>query len=116
LAKNIVILVRQEGLGSVAPTDEQFGLELFDRFIHSLEGQDPKPRAILFYTLGVKLACEGSLALFGLRMLAGMGIRVLICKTCLEHYGLLNRVAVGEVSNMAEISKLLVEADHVVTV
>src|SRR4030042_2651372 len=115
MAKNTVILVRQEGLGRVAPTDEPFGLEMFDRFIHSLEGQAVKPQAILFYTLGVKLACEGSHALFGLRMLAGMGVRILICKTCLEHYGLLDKVAIGEVSNMAEISNLLLEADHVVT-
>jgi hypothetical protein len=116
VAKNIVILVRQEGLGSVASMDEPFGLEMFDRFIHSLEGQAVKPQALLFYTQGVKLACEGSHAVFGLKMLAGMGIRVLICRTCLEHYGLLEKVAVGEVSNMAEISKFLMAADHVITV
>ena len=114
--KKVVILVRQEGLGSVAPVDHSFGLEMFDRFIHSLEGQITKPQTICLYTSGVKLACEGSTALFGLKMIQGMGVRVLICKTCLEYFGLAGKVAVGEISNMAEISRILLESDHVVTV
>ena len=62
------------------------------------------------------LACDGSKAVYGLKMLEGMGVQILICKTCLEYYGLLDKVAVGEVRGMAEISKLLMEADHVVTI
>jgi hypothetical protein len=89
---------------------------MFDRFIHSLEGQTSKPQAICLYTTGVRLACEGSKALFGLKMLQGLGIRILICKTCLEYFGLAEKVAVGEISNMSEISNLLMNADHVVTI
>jgi hypothetical protein len=114
--KKVVVLVRQEGLGSVSPTDGQFGLDMFDRFMHSLEGQQVKPQAICFYTAGVKLACEGSKALFGLQMLLGMGVQIFICRTCLDYYGLLNKVAVGEVRGMAEIAALLMEADHVISV
>lgn len=114
--KKVVILVRQEGLGSVDPADREFGMDMFDRFIHSLEGLPVKPWAVCLYTQGVKLACEGSKAVFGLKIIQGMGAQVLICKTCLEHYGLLDRVAVGEVRGMAEISKLLMAADHVITV
>ncbi len=116
MAKNVVILVRQEGLGSVGATDGQFGLDMFDRFIHALEGQPQKPQAICLYTQGVKLACEGSKAVFGLKMIQGMGVRIFICKTCLDHYGLLDQVAVGEVRGMAEIAQTLLEADHVITV
>ena len=116
MKKKIVVLVRQEGLGSVSPADGQFGVDMFDRFIHSLEGQQSKPQAICLYTEGVKLACEGSKALFGLQMLLGMGVQILICRTCLDYYGLLNKAAVGEVRGMAEISALLMEADYVITV
>ena len=114
--KEVVILVTREGLGNVAPGDEAFGLEMFDRFVHSLEGQSDKPRSFCFYTQGVKLACEGSKTVFGLKIIQGMGVRLLICKTCLEHFGLLDKLAVGEISNMAEISRCLMDADHVVTV
>jgi hypothetical protein len=116
LAANVVLLVRQEGLGSVAPEDAVFGVEMFDRFLHSLEGKPVKPAAICLYTLGVKLACEGSKAVFGLKMMEGMGVRVLICKTCLDYYGLLGKVAAGEVRTMSEISQILLEADSVVTI
>jgi hypothetical protein len=114
--KNVVILVRQEGLGSVTSADREFGLDMFDRFLHSLESQAIQPQAICLYTEGVKLAGEGSKAVFGLKMIHGMGTRIMICKTCLERYGLLDKVAVGEVRSMAEISKILLEADQVVTV
>jgi hypothetical protein len=116
MSKNTIILVKQEGLGSVAPEDKSFGREMFDRFIHSLEGQTEKPRAICLYTLGVKLACAGSPAVSALKMIQELGVRVLLCQTCLQHYCLLDRVEVGELSNMTEISKLLMESDHVVTV
>jgi hypothetical protein len=114
--KDVVVLVTKDGLGNVAPGDEAFGLEMFDLFIHSLEGQPDKPRTFCLYTQGVKLACEGSRAVFGLKMIEGMGVRILICKTCLEHFGLLDKVAVGEISNMAAISRCLMQCDHVVTV
>ena len=37
--KNPVVLVTQEGLGRVDPADRRFGVELFDQFLHALEGQ-----------------------------------------------------------------------------
>lgn len=116
MKKNVVILVRQEGLGSVAPADAEFGIDMFDRFLHALEGQKIKPRAVCFYTQGVKLVCKGSKAVFGLKLIQGIGVQIISCKTCLEYYGLLEEVAVGEVRGMAEILKILLEADHVVTI
>lgn len=115
MAKNVVILVKQEGLGGVAPADAEFGIDMFDRLLHALEGQEIKPQAICFYTQGVKLVCKGSKAVFGLKMIEGMGVQIFSCKTCLEYYGLLEKVAVGEVRGMSEILKILLEADHAVT-
>jgi intracellular sulfur oxidation DsrE/DsrF family protein len=111
-----VLLVTQEGLGHVDPTDKPFGLEMFDRFLHSLEPLPAKPLAICFYTDGVKLLCQGSPALLGLRILQGQGVRLLACRTCLEHFGLIDKVAVGEVGGMNDIVRLLTEADSVLTV
>lgn len=34
-----VILVRQAGLGQTPAEDKQFGLDMFDRFLHTLEAQ-----------------------------------------------------------------------------
>jgi len=112
----LVLLVTREGLGHVGATDTQFGLEMFDRFLHALESQPVKPHAICFYTDGVKLVCDGSPALLGLKILQGQGVRLVACRTCLEHFGLSAKVAVGEVGGMNDIVALLTEADSVVTV
>jgi intracellular sulfur oxidation DsrE/DsrF family protein len=112
----LILLVTREGLGHVAPTDKQFGLEMFDRFLHAFESQPVKPHAICFYTDGVRLVCDGSPALLGLRILQGQGVRLVACRTCLEHFGLSAKVAAGEVGGMNDIVGLLTEADRVVSV
>ena len=112
----LVLLVTREGLGQVAAADRQFGLEMFDRFLHAFETQPLKPEAICFYTDGVKLVCEGSPALLGLRLLEAQGVRLIACRTCLEHFGLSDKVAAGEVGGMNDIVRLVTEAASVVTV
>jgi hypothetical protein len=114
--KKLVILVTDEGLGRVDPADRQFGAEMFDRFLHAWEGQAARPAAICFYTNGVKLVCEGSPALLGLKLLQGMGVRMLVCRTCLEHFQMADKVKVGEVRGMNDIVALLSDADSVITV
>jgi len=116
MLKKVVVLVKQEGLGQTAASDRQFGIDMLDRFFHTLEGLPIKPQAICFYTEGVKAVCAGSTLVPGLQLLAGMGVRLVVCKSCLEYFGLIEQVAVGEVGGMNDIAKLLLEADHVVTV
>ncbi len=112
----IVVLVRQEGLGQLQPQDRQFGVEMFNRFLHTLEGQPIKPQAICFYTEGVKLVCRGSSALQSLSFLQGMGVWLVICKTCLDYFKITDQVAIGEVGTMNDIVKLLLESDKVITI
>ena len=116
MGRKIVVIVRQDGLGSVAPADTQFGREMLDKFLHTLEGLSPKPHAICFYTGGVRLTCEGSPVLFSLQLLAGMGVRIVTCTSCLEYYRLETKVAVGERGTMRDIVGLTLEADSVITV
>jgi len=116
MSKKIVVIVRQDGLGGVAPQDTPFGRKMFDNLLHSMEGQALKPHAICFYTEGVRLTCEGSPVLFSLRLLAKMEVRIVTCTSCLEYYGLESKVAVGEKGTMRDIIQLALEADSVITV
>jgi sulfur relay (sulfurtransferase) complex TusBCD TusD component (DsrE family) len=50
-----------------------------------------------------------------LRALVAGGVPVVACRTCLEHYGLLERVAVGEIGTMAQVIELQAAAGKVVT-
>jgi intracellular sulfur oxidation DsrE/DsrF family protein len=116
MAAGTVVLVMRETLGTVAEKDREFGLLMMDKFLHSLEGDEEKPSAICFYTEGVRLVCRGSKVLLGLQLLQGLGVQLVVCQSCLEHYGLKDVVAVGEIGNMKQIAGLLLGAAKVVTV
>ena len=53
-------------------------------------------------------------ALEDLRGLAASGVEVLTCGTCLDHYGIADTLAVGEVTNMYVIAQRLTGASLVV--
>jgi hypothetical protein len=111
-----VILVTRGGLGATRPEDEGFGVEMLEKFLHTLEKVPEKPRSICFYTEGVRCVTGGSPLVLGLKLLEGMGVRLVACLTCLQRYGLEDKVAVGGTGGMDEIVKLLGEAGKVVTV
>ncbi len=111
-----VILVTRVGLGTTYPDDRGFGVEMLEKFFHTLEKVPRKPRAICFYTEGARCVAEGSPLVLGLKLLEGMGVRLVTCLTCLQRYGLENRVAVGGTGGMDEIVNLLGKASKVVTV
>ena len=47
-----------------------------------------------------RLTCEDSASLEDLKNLASLGVEILTCGTCLNHYGLTDKLAVGDVTNM----------------
>ena len=114
--KNAVILVTKPGLGTTRPEDAEFGIEMLDKFLHTLETQPEKPKAICFYTEGVKLVVKGSPLVLPLQLLEGLGVQVIICGTCLAKYGLEDQVAVGHVGGMPAIVQAMAEAEKVITV
>ncbi|MGB8215224.1 MAG: DsrE family protein [Anaerolineales bacterium] len=75
-----------------------------------------EPRAICFFTEGVRLACEGSPVLEELRALEKAGVHLILRQTCLDYFGLKDKVQVGIVGGMGDIMAAMWEADRVVTV
>lgn len=61
------------------------------------------PGAIAFYSDGVRLACEGSPVLEQLAALEEHGVHLILCKTCLDRFGLSDSVKVGVVGGMGDI-------------
>ncbi|OUO88897.1 sulfurtransferase-like selenium metabolism protein YedF [Gordonibacter sp. An230] len=106
-----VAVVSSETMGS---GDDGLGRTLMKGFLFALTQLDDPPEAVLLYNGGVKWACEGSEALDDLRALAGAGADVLSCGTCLSHYGLTERLAVGEPTNMYDIVERQMSARVVV--
>lgn len=111
-----VILVTRQGLGATIPADAAFGLEMLDKFFHTLEREALRPAAICFYTEGVKLLVAGSAVEMGLKILQGLGVRIVACQSCVNQYGLQDQIVVGEVKGLLEIAQVMSEADKVITV
>jgi selenium metabolism protein YedF len=99
---------------SIGRGDDDLGRALMLTLVSTLKDLVPRPTCAAFMNAGVKLTVEGSSAVQALRELEQLGVELLICGTCLDFYGLEDKLAVGQVSNMLEIASRLVEADRVV--
>lgn len=108
----LVLLVAGEFLGR---GDDELGLVLIRSFMHTLGEVEPLPQTIIFINSGVKLAVEDSPVLDDLRGLCERGVTLLACGTCLNFFGLKEKLAVGEVSNMYAIAEALLGAGKVVS-
>ena len=109
--KNIVAAVSSDAMGTGA---DKLGQTLLRGFLYALGQQDELPRTILFYNGGAALTCEGSGSLEDLKSLEAQGVEILTCGTCLDFYGLTEKLRVGEVTNMYAIVEKLTGADLVV--
>ena len=81
---------------------EELGKTLLKAFVFALTQQDKLPKTILFYNGGAALTCEGSAMLEDLKALEAQGVEILTCGTCLNFYGLTEKLAVGSVTTIAE--------------
>jgi hypothetical protein len=110
--KDSVIVVPNAGLGHAEPA---FGQRLLGNYFRALVELGMRPQAICFYTAGAKMVAQDSPVLEPLRALAAAGVPLVSCRTCLEHYGLMEAVAVGEIGTMAHVIELQAAAGKVIT-
>lgn len=94
--------------------DDALGAVLMKGFLYALAGLDRLPDTVLFYNGGAFLTTEGSASLEDLRLLESQGVEILTCGTCLDHYGIKQKLAVGGVTNMYAIAEKLVGAAKVI--
>ena len=93
--------------------DPALGALLLRGYLKTLRSVRPLPDRLVFYNAGVRLCCEGSTSLEDLAALAEAGVEIIACGTCLNFYGLADRLAVGRVTDMLEIATTLATAGHV---
>jgi len=104
--------IRADSLGA----DEAIGRRLVQSFWNNLPTKLPEPATFAFMNRGVFLALDDSPVLESLRELEAAGSRILSCGTCLDFYGVKDRLAVGEVGTMPLLQELMIAADKVITV
>ncbi len=107
-----VIVINHHGMGQAEP---ELSHKLVKTFLNILDLDDRLPRAICFYADGVKLAVAGSPVLEELESLAGKGVALIVCTTCLNHFGMLEELAAGTAGSMKEIVEAQDAAAKVIT-
>ena len=108
---NTVIAIGTDCMGS---GDDNLGATLMKGYIYAVSQQEELPKAILFYNGGAKLTVEGAVSVEDLKNMEAQGVEILTCGTCLNFYGLTEKLAVGEVTNMYTIVEKMTGADLIV--
>ena len=106
-----VVVVSADHMGE---GDETLGKILLKGFLFALTQQETLPKTILFYNSGAFVTCDGSASLEDLKKLEEQGVEILTCGTCLNHYGLTEKLRVGEVTNMYVIVEKQMQATKVI--
>lgn len=106
-----VILIGHDGMGH---GDAELGRKILGTFLRKSVAIR-EVNCVLLYNSGVKLAAEGSTVLTELRQLHDNGVDVWPCATCVDHFNLREKIAVGEIGTMDAIVDELNKAEKVVT-
>lgn len=71
--------------------------------------------AIVLYNAGVQLAAKDSFVAVELHQLHEGGVEIMPCATCVDHYGLRDRLVCDKPASMDEILAVLRRAEKVIT-
>ncbi len=108
--ENLVVVIASDRMGN---GNDALGKVLIKGFIFAVTQLDTLPKAMLFYNGGATLTAEGSDSLEDLKHLAEQGVEIMTCGTCLDYYGLKEKLAVGTVTNMYSIVETMAGADKI---
>jgi selenium metabolism protein YedF len=91
--------------------NEELGRILMKAFLNTLAESDSLPWRLVFFNRGV-----GAETATALKNLDKLGVEILVCGTCVDFFGVKEKVAVGTVSNMYEILTTLIMATNTVSI
>jgi len=107
-----VIIINSDTLGR---GDEGVGQTLLGTFLRKVLAQPNRPDVIVFYNSAVKLLTRQSYYLDILDALERSGVELLACGTCVYKVCGQHALSVGRISNMDEITDIIIGADKVTT-
>jgi selenium metabolism protein YedF len=111
--KKIVVMCATDRIGF---GDDELGLKLMVNFLRTLKEMGDELWRLVFVNNGVKLTIDGSAVLEDLRGYENEGRKILVCGTCLDHFGLLDQKQIGETTNMLDIVTAMQLADKVISI
>jgi selenium metabolism protein YedF len=111
--QKIMVMVTSDSMGR---GDDQLGSKLMAGFLKTLKEMGDDLWRVVFINNGVRLTVEGSDVLASLKDLKNQGVPILACGTCLTHFNLIDKLLVGEITNMLDIVTSMQVADKVITI
>ena len=110
---NWSIFVNKEIIGA---GNDELGKSLMKMFIYTISEGEDLPKSILFMNGGVKVPTLNNQAIEHLKVLQDKGVELLVCGACLNFYELEEKLEVGKISNMYDITNAMKEASKVITI
>ena len=110
--EGLAVLITGKTLGR---NDEELSEILVKGFLGALSQLDVPPRTVALINEGVKLALFDSSSCDHLKNLERKGTNILVCGTCVNHFGIVDSVGVGVISNMLEIVEALNGAGRILS-
>ena len=110
---NFVIVITTDKIGT---GNDELGTVLMKSYTYALTEAKPLPKSIMFLNSGATLTVEGSEVLTNIQKLSDMGVEIISCGTCLDYYGIKEKLAVGIVGNMYTIVEKMHEASKVINI
>ena len=109
--RNTVVAITSERMGV---GDDELGTRLMISFFRTLVMLEPVPASVVFYNAGVKMALDDSPVFGHIKELTEKGTGIYLCTTCINHFGIKDRLPVGSFSDMYQILNILNDADHII--
>jgi sulfur relay (sulfurtransferase) complex TusBCD TusD component (DsrE family) len=111
--KDSIILVTNNGMGKADLALQQ---KLAVKYFELLLQNNELPAAICFYTDGVHLTVSGSPILDQIKALEAKGVRLIVCSTCIDYFGIRDQIQVGIIGGMPDIIEAQTKASKVITI
>ncbi|HOT77404.1 MAG TPA: DsrE family protein [Candidatus Wallbacteria bacterium] len=99
-----IIYLNSESIGTGS---EELGKILTRNFLLTVKAENIKIKAIFLLNSAVRLASEKSHVLDVLNDFINDGVKVYSCGTCLDYFGLKDKIAAGEPGNMKTLCSVL---------
>jgi len=112
-SKPYTILVTNNGMGSA---ENSLQIKLAQSYFKLLYENVQLPENICFYADGVKLTITGSPLIDLFKKMEQEGVKLIICKTCLDYYKISDKVAVGKIGGMPDIIEAQQQVAKVITI
>jgi len=106
------VLITRKTIGE---ENSLLGEVLMKGFLGTLSQINTVPSVMALMNEGVKLALKNTASMEHLAILEKKGVKILVCGTCTNHFGITSDIGAGVISNMFEISEALIASGKTIS-